>query len=273
MRSSGLVFLILPVVAGCLPPPVYKVQRSVRVPHATVPLRTAQPLAGPVEITLGASNAADVVKPRRGDDTAAIEVPQRQVRGELRIRLRTNGELALIHERGIGASSLKLDSTQAPIGDGSPYGTGFAYRYAIRGDRGLVVGIEAEALFWQLPYVEYRTCVENCEGSATLEMDRGTAHESTLGFGVTPSYQLGDLTVFGGGFVRNHPTIERKGTEIGYTQHEDVSGGNMNLLLHAGVAYRFAEQFTALLVVDQNVTVDPVRYGPGIGFALSASLR
>jgi hypothetical protein len=277
MRPSVLVCLIVPLacLAGCLNPPVYQVQRSVRAPRATVPLRTGQPLAGPVELTVGASNAANLSRPKLGDENAAVEVPTYQGRGELRVRLAKNGELALIHERGVGDSAIKLDSTQAPIGEGSPHGTGFAVRYAAPTEH-LVIGIEMELMAWSLPYVEYRTCVENCEfhpQSQQMMIDRGTATKPTFGFGLTPSYQHGNLTLFGGAFARNHPTIERKGTEISSFNDEDVSQGPLNLLLHAGAAYRFGGWLTAMLVINQDLIQDPVRYGPGLGFALSAALK
>ena len=280
MRPSVLAFLILPLacLAGCStlppPPPVYQVQRSVRVPRATVPLRTGQPLAGPVEVTLGASHAATVSKPKLGDTSSAIEIPKYQGRGELRIRMAQNGELALIHERGVGDSTIKLDSTQAPVNGGTPHGTGFAMRYAARGEH-LVVGLEMELLAWSLPHVEYRTCVENCGlSSNATTIEAGTATKPSVGFGITPSYQRGNLTLFGGAFARNHPTIERKGTEInGQKDDGGVSGGPMNVLLHAGAAYRFGGWLTAMVVINQDLIQDPVHYGPGLGFALSAALR
>lgn len=242
MRPSRLVLLLVPIacLAGCIPqpPPVYQVQRSVRAPRATVPLRTGQPLAGPVEITLGASHAKALSEPKLGDEDAAIELPKYQGRGELRIRMAQNGELALIHERGMSDSVIKLDSTQVPINSGTPHGTGVAMRYAARGEH-LVVGLELELLAWSLPYVEYRTCVENCELSPQTTIEGGTATRSTVGLGVTPSYQRGNLTLFGGAFARNHPTIERKDTDIvgqrGDTD-DGVSRGPLNLMLHAGAS-------------------------------------
>src|SRR5688572_18415296 len=98
MRSSGLWVLALVGVAGCFPPPpVYRVQRSARVPRPTVPLRTGQPLSGPFELSLGASSVANTMRPRAGDETKALEVPSHQLRGELRIRLFERAEVAAIH--------------------------------------------------------------------------------------------------------------------------------------------------------------------------------
>lgn len=258
------------VVAGCVPPPVYRVQRSARVPRPTVPLRTGEPLAGPIELTLGASSLAQIKKPT-GSEDKAMELPDHQVRGELRIRI-GRGEIAMVHERAVGRST-KLDETQADVeGSGQPWAAGTAIRYAIQ-PRGAPwsIGLELELLSWMVPYTEVRTCVENCEGVDPYQEIHSRSGEMTVGFGITPAYRIGRWTVFGGVFARNHPTIVRKGDELFETNFEDTEGGPMNTLVHAGAAVRFGA-FTALLLVNQNLDRDPVFYGPGIGLALSASI-
>ncbi|MBA3394963.1 MAG: hypothetical protein H0T89_20115 [Deltaproteobacteria bacterium] len=277
--SSRLVVVVASLVAsgalaGCFPPPpVYRVQRSARVFHPTVPLRTGQALTGPVELSFGASNVGDTQKPRPGDAGAGIEVPRHQVRGELRMRVGVNGEVAAIHERSIGSRMYKLDDTQAEIEDGAAIGSGGSLRYAVvSADRKLALGLDLEVMLWQLPYVEHRTCVENCpeyEPTSTVEHDR--ASQATVGFGLTPSYRDGRWTVFGGVFARNHPTIDRKGTELTTENDEDLEGGRRNVLVHAGFAVRLGP-VSALVLVNQNLTQDPVHYGPGVGLALSATL-
>ena len=77
--------------------------------------------------------------------------------------------------------------------------------------------------------------------------------------------------MFGGAFFRNHPTIVRKGTEYSDYNDEDTQTGPVNFLLHAGAAVHLGA-LTAMLLVHQNLDRDPVVYGPGIGFALSASI-
>jgi hypothetical protein len=259
----------LVVVAGCYPPaPVYRVQRSARVPRPTVPLRTGEPLAGPIELTVGASSLAHTKRPT-GDEAKAMELPDHQVRGELRVRI-GRGEIALIHERAVGHAT-KLDDTQADVEDGQPWGAGMAVRYAIQ-PRGAAwsVGLDLEMMRWMVPYTEIRTCVENCDEVATIQEIHARSAESTIGYGVTPAYRFGRWSVFAGVFVRNHPEIVRKGSEVS-TNHEDTSGGPMNTLLHAGAAVRFGA-FTALVLVNQNLEREPVTYGPGIGLALSATI-
>lgn len=269
MRS--FVFALL-VLAGCFPPPpVYRVQRAARVPRPTVPLRTGQPLAGPIELTLGASSAANTMKPEAGNQTKALEIPDHQVRGELRIRLAERGEVAFVHERAIGHAT-KIDETQTDTNRGNPWGGGMALRYSIAPHgEAWSVGLDFELLRWSVPYREVRTCVENCEGVDNYQEIDSTSGEATWGFGVTPAYRFGRVTVFGGGYLRNHPTIVRKGSELYEANDEDTETGPVNVLLHAGAAIQLGA-FSALVLVNQNLDRDPVRYGPGIGLALSASI-
>ena len=268
MRS----LLALVVVAGCFPPPpVYRVQRAARVPRPTVPLRTGEPLSAPIELTVGASNLGATKRPVAGNETKALEVPDNQVRGELRLRIFERGELAIIHERAIGHAT-KIDDTQADVDSGQPWGGGAAARYAIHPHgEPWSVGIDAELMWWSVPYTEIRTCVENCEGVDSYQEIRSTSGEMTWGFGITPSYRLGRVSLFGGVFMRNHPTIVRKGSEYTESNDEDTEAGPPNVLLHGGIAVRLSP-FTAMVLVNQNLDRDPVRYGPGIGFALSAAI-
>jgi hypothetical protein len=269
--------LVLVVLGGCFPPaPVYRVQRAARVPRPTVPLRTGQPLSGPIELTIGASSVGNTTRPRAGNENdsrmkSALEIPDHQVRGELRLRIFERGELALIHERAIGHAT-KIDETQAETDSGQPWGGGAAYRYSIHpGDALWSVGLDFEVMRWSVPFAEERVCVENCEDVDDYQSIRSTSGEMTWGFGITPAYRLGNVSLFGGMFLRNHPTIVRKGTELSEYNDEDTEAGPVNVLFHAGAAVKLGA-FTALLLVHQNMDRDPVAYGPGIGFAVSASI-
>jgi hypothetical protein len=267
MRSVALLVLLV----GCTPVPQYRVQRAARVPRPTVPLRTGQPLAGPIELTLGASSAANTMRPRAGNETKALEIPEHQVRGELRIRLFQRGEIAFIHERAIGGAT-QIDETQAATETGNPWGGGVAFRGSIAPSGApWSVGIDLEFMGWSVPYAEERTCVEHCEGVPAHQSIRSRSGTATFGFGITPAYRFGKVSLFGGGFLRNHPTIVRKGTEYTEFNDEDTEPGPVNVLVHAGAAYQMGA-FTAMLLVHQNLDRDPVVYGPGIGLALSATI-
>jgi hypothetical protein len=271
MRPSKALLLAWFVLGGCYPPPPrYLVQRSARVPRPTVPLRTGQPLSGPIELSAGMSSIGHSKRPEASDPMTALEIPNATGRGELRLRFFDNGEVAAIHERALGGAT-KLDDTQADVTSGNPWGAGAAVRYSINNGARWSVGLDFEFMRWVLPYTELRRCVENCEGVDTVQNIHSTSTHSTGGLGVTPAYRFGRVTLFGGVYMRNHPTIDRKGEELTEYNDGDTTNGPANVLVHAGIAFRH-DWFEALVLVNQNMEREPVFYGPSIGFALSATL-
>ncbi len=271
MRIAALLVVMLLPVVGCVPPPVYRVQRTARVPYPVAPLRTGEPLAGPIELSVGGtSNAARA--PELADKQAAIEVAREQLRSELRIRLGTRGELTTSFETAREHSMTALDDTQAPVRDGVPSGFGFGGRYSVQTDApGLTIGVGADVMMWKIPYVEYRTCVENCaeNNAPAMQINYGTDNAASFAASITPTYRHGELAVFANGYMRRHPTIVRKDTEL-YSQNasRDVDDGNFNFLVSAGVEYRLPVA-SVLATVQQNLTRDPVEYGPTFGLAIA----
>ena len=266
---SRLALFVLPVVAGC----VGNIQRSARVPHPTVPLASGQPLAAPAEATAGLSNVTDLMQPRVGDATQAVEVPTTQARGDLRFKLH-RANIGLVYEHGFGTTAVRPDPTQAPVGDGDVRGYGLTTGYSFpTGVEGFAIGTTLETVLWSVPYVEYVTCT-NCVDPTYTTVDRGRANPMTIGLGVTPSYKTGSVTLFGGAFARNHPTTQRKElhTDVTFSDDGDVQDGPMNLLVHAGIEVELQKWLSALALVHQDLTASPVRYGPGIGVALVARL-
>jgi len=277
MRSvPALAFAALSLaVVACVPPPVYRVQRTARVPRPAVPLRTGEPLDGPAELSVGMNSFGDVTKPELVDEQAALEVPKAQARSELRFRLGrrgARGELAGIYEQSLESGMKPLDPTQAPVREGAPSGAGLAFRYSIAtGTPGFSIGTGVEAMSWSIPYVEYRTCVEYCEenNAPLMQINHGTETTGTFGFALTPTYRTGAFAIYGGAYARRHPTIVRKGNEYSVNDYDqDVSDGTYNVLVHAGVEYRLPI-VSILATVQQDLTADPVLYGPTFGLAIA----
>lgn len=274
MSGRHVAILAVLFAAGCYPPaPVYRVQRAARVPRPTVPLHAGQPQTGPIEVSVGASSLGRAPRPGASEaPEKALEIPEHQVRGELRFRMFERAQLALIHERAIGDAT-KLDETQADVERGQPLGAGTAVRYSIDpGDARWSIGLDVELMRWQVPYAEYRMCVENCDGVSVSQEIHSASTEWTSGLGITAAYRATEnVSLFGGGFSRNHPMIVRKGVELTEYNDEDTENGPWNLLLHAGVAFRY-ENASALVLISQNTDRHPVRYGPSISAALSIAL-
>jgi len=198
-------------------------------------------------------------------------VAREQMRGELRIRLGKRGELAPIFETA-GPGMIALDKTQAPVERGAPWGVGVATRYSFdTGAPGFSIGLGLEAMTWQIPYVEYRTCVAYCEENAAPLMQKNWGFEgvSTLGFSLAPTYRHGNFAFFASAYARRHPTIVRKGTEqFAMDYDQDVDGGPYNWLVNAGVEYRMPV-VSVLASVQQDLIAYPVQYGPSFGLAVA----
>jgi hypothetical protein len=267
--SSRLILLAALPLAAC---GTLAVQRTARVPHAAVPMHDGQPMEGRVAISAGLDNAVDVKAPTVGNAQESVETPAVQMRDELRFRVGRRGEVGFVYEGGLGAYE-RPDPTQAPVGQGNPWAGGAVVRYSIEtGDPHWSVGIGAEVLFWQIPYVEWTTCVDNCFGNPYTISAHKTNGATTLGLAVTPSYRSGPLTIFGTAFARNHPTVERKTIEEGIPNQTPIENGPLNLTLAVGVSYRFAEGISGLATITQEVLRDPLQYYPGVGVALQLEL-
>jgi hypothetical protein len=242
------------------------------VPHPAAPLRTGAPLDGPVELSIGASNFGDLSAPRRTDPDAAVEVPSTQIRAELRAKLGNNGELAAIHEQAIESTITPLDPTQAPVEHDAPTSNGLALRYAmpLDGVPGLTLGVGIEMLSWSIPYVEYRSCVDNCAGAPVQQVTRATDSIGVVAFSIAPAYRFGNWTIFGGFYAAPHPTIVRKGTELSATDYDsDISAGDYNYVFSAGAEYRYGA-LSLLAHIQDDLIAAPVAYAPSFGVAIAA---
>jgi hypothetical protein len=268
--SIRRVVVVLPALAGCL---TGNVQRSARVPHPGVPLFSGQPLATTAELSAGLSNVTDLTAPRVGNASQAVEVPGTEMRDELRLRIGQRGTLALTYENGFGSTSQKPDPTQAPVGRGDVHGYGVSIGYAVQTSTpGFSVGLSFEHMVWSLPFVEYQVCTsEPCSGTDVI-VAHGRANPMTFGLGVAPSYRMGAITVFGGLFGRNHPTALRKEMNVRLNDDDSVTSGPPNVLVHAGIEIELADRLSALILLHQDVMDDPLRYGPGIGVAITGRI-
>jgi hypothetical protein len=244
------VLLLVPCLAGCLTQTV--TNSTARVPHATVPLSSGHPLDAPVEGSVGLSNVSDLVAPTVGNTSQAVEVPAVQGRGELRFQV-GRGEIDLITEHGLAHYQVP-DRTQLPVDHGAPRGYGMGLRRAIRNDNpNFTLGLGFEMMFWAIP-------TTNSDSSDIVP---------TLGAGVTPSYRVGRWTLFGGVFVRNHPTIQRLTTQDAFSGRPHADPGVLNLLIHLGAEVALTDTVSALVLINQDVVTDPVQYGPNLGIALA----
>lgn len=273
LLCSGVLMRLLvlvPLLAGCS---TYAQHRAALVPHAT-PLPTdGQPLAAPAEISIGADNLVDLAAPHLGNPDAGVVVPKQQLRGQALFRVAPNLSIGAVYEQGIRQNATRVSSTVPPIDEGTLAGPGVQMAYSLpTGTPGFRVGFATEIVFWNIPWVEYTSCIDNCFGGPYTYSQRDSTVIPTAAFAIVPSYRTGALTLFGGLTARNHPTITEKVITTIPDSNGDVDSGPYNLTAHAGVAVELGGGVRASVFVHQTLTSDPVAYGPGLGMLLSIPL-
>jgi hypothetical protein len=273
MPSAKLLHLTLALTSlaasGCAQ---YSVRRAALVPQPTPTMRTGQPMDRVAELGLGMGTVARLAEPREGDSDAGLHIPRVQVAGNLRFRPTRNFDLGLIMERAFvgGSTSLADDQPTPEGGDARAFGTSLYYSAATR-DAGFRLGISADFLIYSIPHVEYRTCVENCDHVKYTDVVQKRSGVPVVSLGLTPSWHHKGWTGFGGVTFRNHPTIEKGGTE-GFYDTDDLEAGPMNAIISAGVEYHIDSGVRAGLVVHHIIAQDPVSYAPTIAATVTIPL-
>jgi hypothetical protein len=262
MRSSAVLAAAL--VAGLFALPAcqtYAINRAAFVPHATPVPGDGQPLSAPAEVQLGASNLADLRAPGLGDPSSAVEVPGTQLRGGLGLRINEYLALGLHYEEGLHATAEQTNRTAPRVEGGDVSGGGGSIALTLPLDDQWSIGLTTELALWSTPWTAYSTE----QDSGSTYKTGGTDTVATLAFGLVPSYRSGRWTFFGGGTLRNHPTIRQKDILNEVESGGHVTEGHDGLTLHAGAEVELGARIRASLYVAQTVTTDPVKYGPSVG--------
>ena len=266
--------LLVLAAAGC---GTYRANRAALAPHATPQLHSGHPVDGVAEVSAGLSSVAHATDLGVGDPEAGVEVPGTQLHGDARLRLGEAFALGLVYENGLDETARRPREDQPPVDEGNVEGYGLTADVSIATrDPRLRIGLGFDLIIWSVPYVEYLTCVpgDPCFPGVTI-MERGVDRTETFGLSFTPSYRMGALTWFGGLTTRQHPTIQQKGTETDplLEGEGDVQSGPFNLLISAGLeAALLGGQLEATVVLYQDLTLDPVGYGPGLAVLVSVPL-
>lgn len=227
---------------------------------------SGQPMSTPFELTGGASSISAVKKPRLDDAGIAtpMEVPGTQLHGELRFRTSANTFGGFAFEQGTSGSTQRLSSEAPPVGDRDVFGVGGVFGGSTMLSPEVRLGYLAAVTLWDVPYVTYARAAD---GTVSV-IERDSDKISTYGVGLTPSYRTGPLVLFGTVFLRNHPVSNR--SEL--LETDPVEGGPFNVAVAAGVEYEFAPRLSATALVQQNLSTEPVHYGPGLQLALTGKL-
>jgi hypothetical protein len=236
--------------------------RAALVPHPTPIATTGQPQSTLAKFTIGAPVLGDLSSPTAATTPAAgIGVPTRHLRGALSFAPTENLTISLVHEQGLRGSATNISRSIPELPDKNTFGFGFGVAYSMRtGEPGLRIGLVTEVMTWQSQWVAYTS--DTSDGNTVVQ--RGSSGVATFGAAVTPSYRVGDITLFAGATVRNHPTLDEKVQQQGFSSPPEVQTGSANVTIAAGVAYQH-DRFEVGVDIHQTVTKDPVDYGPSIG--------
>lgn len=259
-----LVVVLVPLLFAC----TKNYNRAALVPRATPRMTSGAPIEGKGQLSIGASSVAHLGDPEQGDvSNQGIELPGTQLFGNLKGRFGEHFSFGILYETGLDKGAKKLNSSQPDVDEGNTHGYGISMDVAIPIDEKWNIGVGVDAMLWSCPYVEYDTVVGT--GGFTYH-DRGRDTVEQLAASITPSYKIDDdILVFGGLTVKNHPTIDQKGT--GTTIDDvQVDAGPGNYIISGGIEASLAKgaiKLSAMAYYD--VSRDPAKYGPGMALMLS----
>lgn len=277
MRLAGLI--ALPVLAvGCVqapPPPVYAVQRSALVAHPSPPVWSGTPLRGRVQFQASNSTVVVPVEPEETDGAnSGLFVARTNIRGALRVRLWSNLTLKLMGEVSPDKKAMQIadESLGSPKGSVGALGVGIEYSALLSGPWRL--GVAGDLSTSRSPFRELGRCVANCDGAADEYYEEGEHSIAIYSVSVVPSYDFGNLVLFGGLTMRNHPTNTRKNRQIAGANDEmdELREGPAYYLLATGVEVRATPHLSIVGHVFQPLSTDVAKYGPAVGLAIRGDL-
>jgi len=274
MSLRRLAIPLLLCSAACS---TYTVRKSALAPHMAPPMRNGQNLMGSAaEAAVGASAMARTADPVEGPDAnAGLYIPRVEVTAALRKRISADMDLGLLYDHGFRRGAIATSEDQPEPNNGSVYGGGVTGFYSVpTGTPGLRVGVGLDLLVYSVPYVEYRTCVDFCGSEPYSRVDHDRDNIGVYSLAVIPSYSTGRVTVFGGGTVRNHPTIDKGSIEgpLEIDSDDEVDSGPPNFILSGGIDVELGQGIRAMAIVYQTMDKDPVDYAPTLGIGLTLPL-
>lgn len=272
-RILPIFAIALPLLTGLTACSTYSVRRAALVPHMTPNTRSGQPVQRTVEGGLGLSTLAQAGAPSEAAKAnAGLFIPRTQVNATIRRRVNDRLDVGFTWERGLSKGATKLASDQPDLNNGDVSGGGVSVYYsAPMRNPNFSIGLSTDLMAYSIPYVEFRTCVENCLEGTDITHGRSTQPVASLG--ITPSYKKDQWTFFGGLTAKNHPTIEKGSVDNGVLFSDDeVSAGNFNVVANAGAELDLGGGFRGMVHVYQTLSADPVDYKPTLGIGLTLPL-
>lgn len=279
MRSLNLLALL------ALAPACIIESRNVnigQVPRASVPFANAAPSTGVAALTAGASSLPTVTNPKNKDNTSGAEVPDTQARGEVIFRPTKRFFIGGVYERGFGHQVVDESLPSSRNGNVSGFGLILGGTLVADPSSSFSLGVNATMMRWTVPYDQYTTATFNFAGEV-IGVDQYMTSDAdataTFGLGLWPAYTMGQLRVFGGGYITQRPTVHlftKDTTVIGpvssHDEEEVIGNEAIDLVLAAGIEYAVSKEFTLTAIINQEALGQVMRTGPSLQLAASVRL-
>jgi hypothetical protein len=270
-------FRFLPVFAvvftGCHGS--YLARRAATVPAVTPSTTSPTPMERLAEVSLAHAGLGDDSPALAGsgaDD--GLETIRSPFVGAARLRVSPEASIGLAYHHLRGEDSVALAEDQ-PDPDGDVHGVGMNLAAATwLGDGDWLLAGESQLLFYRVPYIEERVCVEDCGIFDDDDIDHGHAYRPVLGVSVNGGRRLGPFVVYAGLKLENHLSAERSDHEYAEGDMDsDVELGSINLVASLGLEVKVG-QVRVRGLVYQSLRDEPVDYGPAgalaVGYAFGA---
>lgn len=253
-----------------------------QVNRASVPFASTAPTNGIVSLTAGASALPTVTEVTSTDRASGAEVPDTQGRVELLFRARKNFYIGGVFEQGFGHQVVDESLPASRNGNVSGFGMILGGTLAADASSPFSLGVNVTLMNWTVPYDQYTTATVDFAGIVTgvsqyMSSDSDTT--GTIGLGLWPSYNFGNLRVYGGGYVTQRPTVHlftRDTTVVGpiiTSEEEDVIGNEaIDLVVAAGVEINVSKEVSFTGIITQEVLGSIMRTGPSLQLGVSVRL-
>jgi hypothetical protein len=249
----------------------YSTRRAALTPEVAPPMRSGAPMDTKAALAVSLPTVLSAGDPTvTSEEPPGLVLPGFQVGAAGRLRVREHFDIGLAWEQASsnGARALAPDQPTVDGGDAYGYGVNFMATKQVGDD--VNIAFIGELLNYSIPYVEYRTCVDNCEGSPLEEVNRGRTQIPVLTLGVVPNWRISrGVSLFGGVSARNQPTVDRGAIEVGDDNSSDVTAGDLNVMIEAGAEVSMGPNLKAMAMVYKNIGGTPLDYPATVAVSLS----
>jgi hypothetical protein len=272
--AAGLLSL---AAGGCVGfgQPRYDVHRSARVLPPLPSMRSAAPMADPIELSTS-TGVVTVAEPNGHD--SGNRVSRTWIDGAMRLRISSHGDIALLGEAAPASPSIRVSDDQMPAVDkGIPFAFGAGLRTRIGERRGMNVGLGLDILRHSVPVAQIATCVPSSggwfdtpcpSGSESSTSYSGRSSTGMLRLGIVPTWAGERVTWFGGVSLRTAHWVPREERVQGAPDAVELEIG-WSAVLAAGADIPLGDRLRLQAMVAQPLGDPGAAFGPLVSLGLT----